>query len=580
MGRWRYRLVVGLIWLAVLAAAAAGWRYARTSGPAYGPVIVISIESLRADRLPVYGYTSVRTPAIDALAADAVAFDRAYAHSPLTLPSHVSMLSGLLPFQTGVRDEVGFPIPTGVTMLPQLLQKRGFKTGGVVSNYLLRKETGLGAAFGFFDDELTAGAADGAAVPAERDSADTVKIAERWIESIGTERFFLFLHLDGTGPSGAVPARFSRLSPYDARVAYADELVGRLIAFLKKHGLYYRGILILTSDHGESLGDHGEQGHGLSLYEAAVRTPLIVKLPRREGGGRHSTALVQQIDIAPTVLDLIGGPRPSAMRGRSLRRVLDSPTATLAGRSIYAESAAGRYRFGGDEVASLTDGQHRYIQSARPELYDLATDPGERTNLLETDANTAERLRAELDELTGMEPLPAPSPVTEPERSRLAAMGYVTGLPMAQPDIAGDQPPDMRDRVAAANAYWQAHALAVRGQTAGAIARFGEIVASDPGFAAGWDRLVDLLIAGGRFKEAATALTALLGLYPEAARAAEAEARIQQVMGPEPTAVQYALAARVWTSLGDKAKATEVRAAARMAVGDLALRKADASFRD
>jgi choline-sulfatase len=580
MGRWRYRLVVGLIWFAVLAAAAAGWRYARASGPSYGPVIVISVESLRADHLPVYGYTRIRTPAIDALAADAVAFDRAYAHSPLTLPSHVSVLSGLLPFQTGVRDEVGFTIPPSVALLPQLLHKRGFKTGGMVSNYLLRKETGLGAAFGFFDDELAAGAPEGAAPRAQRDSAETLKVAERWIESIGTARFFLFLHLDGMGPAGAVPARFAKYSPYDARIAYADELVGQLTAFLKKRGLYYGGVLVLTSDHGESLGDHGEQGHGLSLHEAAIHTPLVIKLPKRSGGGRHSGVLVQHADIAPTILDLIGAPRPSGMRGRSLRRVLDSPTATLPERAIYAESAAGRYRFGWGELSSLTDGRHRYIRSARPELYDLLEDPGERVNLVDADAETAQDMRRALEVLTGTSPLPAPSPVAEPERLRLAAMGYVTGLPAVAPDISGDQLPDVKDRVAVANAYWQANALAVRGRTDEAIGKYGEIVASDPGFAVGWDRLVELLAASGRFKEAAGDLSSLLALYPEAARLAEAEQRIQQVMGLAPTADHYVLAIRVWTSLGEKTKAAEVRATARKAVGDGALRKANANFRD
>jgi arylsulfatase A-like enzyme len=580
MGRWRYRLVVGLIWFAVFAAAAAGWRYARTSGPAYGPVIVISIESLRADHLPVYGYMKVRTPSIDALAADAVTFDRAYAHSPLTLPSHVSMLSGLLPFQHGVRDEIGFPIPGNIPLLPQLLRKRGFLAGGMISNYLLRKETGLGAAFGFFDDELAAGAAEGAKPPALRDSADTLKVAERWIDSIGTARFFLFLHLDGMSPSGVVPLRLAKLSPYDAKIAYADELVGQLIAFLKKRGLYNGGVLVLTSDHGESLGDHGEQGHGLFLYEAAIRTPLIIKLPRRDGGGRHSTALVQHIDIAPTVLDLIGAPRPSGMRGRSLRQVLDSPTATLPGRAVYAEAAGSRYRFGWGELGSLTDGHNRYIRSARSELYDLLNDPSERTNLLETDAKTAQDMRAALDALTGTGPLPAPAPVTEPERARLAAMGYVTALPVVPPEIAGDQLPDVKDRVAAANAYWQANALAARGQMTEAVAKYGEIVASDPGFAAGWDRLIDLLVATGRFKEASRALSSLLALFPEDARAAEAEARLQQILGPEPTAIQYALATRVWASIGEKARAAEVRAAARKAVGDGPLRKADASFKD
>ncbi len=582
MGRWRYRLVVGLIWLAVAAAAAAGWFYARSSGPAYGPVIVISIESLRADRLPVYRYTRVRTPSIDALAADSVSFDRAYAHSPLTLPSHVSMLSGLLPFQTGVRDEVGFPIPNSVSLLPQMLRRRGFKTGGMVSNALLRKETGLGAAFGFFDDEFAAGAADGAAPPAARDSAGTLKVAERWIESIGTERFFLFLHLDGMGPTAEVPPRFAKLSPYDGRVAYADELVGGLIAFLKKRGLYNGGIIVLTSDHGESLGSHGEQGHGLTLYEAAVRVPLVIKLPRRDAGGRHSTALVQHADIVPTILDLTGAPKPSAVRGRSLRRVLDSPTATLADRAVYAESAAGRYRFGWSEVASLTDGQHRYIRSARPELYDLVKDPGERANLVEAEAQKAQAMRTALDALSGTAPppVPAPEPVAEPERSRLAAMGYVTGLPGVAPDVPGDQLPDVKDKLGAANGYWQATALAARGQAAEAAAKYAELVAADPGLAIGWARLADVLAAAGRFKEAARALASLVALFPDAERVTEAERRIPQLIGPELTAAHYALAISVWTSLGEKAKAAEVRAAARKAVGDAALRKAQAAFRD
>jgi len=576
---WRYRFVVGLIWFAVLAAAAAGWRYARTSGPAYGPVIVVSIESLRADHLPVYGYTGIRTPAIDGLAADAVTFDRAYAHSPLTLASHVSMLSGLLPFQSGVRDEIGFPIPSNVSLLPQLLHRRGFKTGGMVSNYLLRKETGLGGAFGFFDDEFGAGAPEDAAPPAARDGAETLRIAERWIESIGTARFFLFLHLDGPGPSGAAPAAFGKSSPYDARIAYADELVGQLIAFLKKRGLYNGGVLVLTSDHGEGLGDHGEQGHGLFLYEPAVRTPLIVKLPRRDGGGRHSNALVQHIDIAPTILDLMGAPRPSGLRGRSLRNLLDSPTAIIPERQIYAESLAARYRFGWSEISSLSDGRYRYIMSARPELYDLVQDPKERVNLAESDTQTAQQVRAALETLTGASPLPAPSPVPGTERDRLAAIGYVAGLPAVEPEVPRDQLPDVKDRVAVANKYWEAVGLLARGQSPEAIARSREVVFDDPALAVGWDRLVGLLAASGRFREAADALSSLLALYPEATRTAEADQRLQQLLGTTPTPGHYLLAARVWNSLGEKAKAADVRAAARKAVGASALRKAEAGFR-
>ncbi len=559
--RWRYRFVVGLIWVAVLTAAGAGWRYARTSGPTFGPIIVISIDSLRADRLPVYGYAKVRTPAIDALAADSVLFDRAYAHSPLTLPSHVSMLSGLLPFQSGVRDEIGFPLPPSVSLLPQLLRRRGFKTGGVVSSYLLRKETGLGAAFGFFDDEL---GEDAAGPRFQRDGAATLKVAEQWIDTIGTGRFFLFLHLPGP----------TEKASYDARVAQADELVGQLIAFLKKRGLYSGGVLVLTSGHGLGLGDHGEDGHGLFLYEPVVRVPLIIKLPRRDGGGRHTAALVQHIDLAPTILDLVGAPRPAALGGRSLRNVLDSPTATLPLRQVYAESLAPRFRFGWSEVRSLTDDRRRYIESPRPELYDVLQDPRERTDLAESDTATVERMRAALDAMTANAAAPQPSPVPDAERERLAAAGYVTidGV-LRAPET------DAKDMSAVSNKYWQASRLAAAGKLPEGISAYQAVVKDDPSLAAAWERLATLLIDAGRLREAGEALTALIRLYPEDVRIAAAEARLQPLVAADAPPDRAVLAANVWTALGQKARAADVRAAARKAAGDAAVRKAEAALR-
>ncbi len=577
--RWRYRFVVGLIWIAVLTAALAGWFYARSSGPAYGPIILVSIESLRADHLPVHGYQRVRTPAIDGLAADSVIFDRAYSHSPLTLPSNVSLLGGLLPFQSGVRDDVGFPVPASVALLPQWLHRRGFKTGGVVSSCLLRSSTGLGAAFGFFDDGTGGSGAADEAAPCARDGSESLEVAEHWIESIGTSRFFLFLQIDGPAAAAGLAEETKRLSPYDARIAYADDLVGRLVAFLKKRGLYSGGILILTSDHGEGLGDHGEQGHGLFLYEQAVRTPLIVKLPRRDGGGRHSDALVEQIDIAPTVLDLVGAPRPSKIGGRSLRRVLDSPAAALPDRQVYAESLAPRLLFGWSEVASLTTRRYRYISAARPELYDLAQDPKERVNLADSDPATAQEMRAALEALLRNSPAPAPSAVPEPDLGRLAALGRVTGLPDVAPDTPGWQLADPKDLAPVANRYFEASRLEAQGRADEAIAAFRSVVGEAPSLAAGWDRLVALLVAAGRVSEAGEALTSLLKLYPEDGRAAEADRRLQALLGTTPTAEQFAVAESVWTSLGEKTRAADVRSAGRKAVGDAALRKAEAAVK-
>lgn len=622
-GRWRYRLVVALIWCAVLAAAAAGWRYARTSGPAFGPLVIVSVEGLRADHLPAYGYTKVHTPAIDALVADSVVFDRAYAHSALTLPSHVSLLSGLLPFQSGVRDEIGFAVRDDLPLVPRLLHKRGFKTGGMVSSYLLRKETGLGAAFGFYDDELAAETGSGG-VAAARDGAGTLKVAEHWIDSIGTGRFFLFLHLEGPSDA-ALSKQAGRLSPYDARVAYADELVAELVAFLKKRGLYSGGVLVLTSDHGEALGDHGEQGHGLFAYEPVIHVPLIVKSPRRDGGGRHSSALVQHIDIAPTLLDMVGAPRPSGLKGRSLRGVLDSPTGTLPLRQVYSEALGGYYRFGWAPVQSLTGDRYRYVRAARPELYDVLQDPRERADLVETNAAEAETLRAALEKLAGAQaavpvpavatPLPAAAaaapeaapassqagpaasqagaatpqaasagvpPAIDPaevERERLAALGFVP-VPVLQAEPGPTEGGEGRVADArASNKYWEGIGLAGRGDTAGAIAALREAVGGDPQMAAAWDRLTALLLQADRPKEAGDTLTSLLLLYPEAERLTEAERRLRSFLAGTPSADRYLAAVAVWQALGEKDRAAELRSAARKAVGEAALRKAEAATR-
>src|SRR5499427_4645968 len=241
----RFTFILGLAALATGLAALGGWRFARASAPLNGPIVIISIDSLRADRLPAYGYTAVRTPAIDALAADGVVFERAYAHSPQTLPAHAAILSGELPFETGVRDNVGFTVKPNTRMLPQMLRERGFTTGGVVSAYVLRKETGIAQGFDFFDGDMPPSSPELSIGQVQRDGSESEQIAEHWLESIGTARAFLFLHLYEPHKPYAPPERFSAYAPYDGEIAYADEIVGRLIRYLKSHQLYDRSTVIL-----------------------------------------------------------------------------------------------------------------------------------------------------------------------------------------------------------------------------------------------------------------------------------------------------------------------------------------------
>ncbi|MGE3177588.1 MAG: sulfatase-like hydrolase/transferase, partial [Vicinamibacterales bacterium] len=266
---FRASLILLLVALGTGLAAVAGWRYARVSSPVQGPIVLVSVEALRADRVGVTGRRSI-TPAIDALAADGVLFERAYTHTPQNLPAHVSLLSGRLPVETGVRDDVAPSVPATTRLLSQMLADRGYATGGIVSSFTLRKDTGLSRGFSFFDDALPDSRSSAPPI-VHRDGAEAEAAAERWLSAAATSRAFLFLHLAEPHAPYAPPARFSDLAPYDGEVAYADEIIGRLVAYLKTQQLYDQATIIVVGAQGESLGAHGERTHGLLVFDDTLR---------------------------------------------------------------------------------------------------------------------------------------------------------------------------------------------------------------------------------------------------------------------------------------------------------------------
>src|SRR5471032_2387503 len=484
----RFTFILILAALGTGLAAVGGWRYARASAPVSGPIIVISIDTLRADHLPAYGYTKVKTPAVDALAADGVVFERAYSHAPQTLPAHVSILSGQLPFETGVRDNVGFTVKSGERLLPQMLHERGFTTGGVVSAYVLRKETGISQGFDFFDGEMPPSSPELSIGQVQRDGGESEQIAEHWLSSIGTSRAFLFLHLYEPHKPYAPPERFKEYEPYDGEIAYSDEIVGRLVRYLKSHQLYDRSTIVLLSDHGEGLGDHGEQEHGLFVYDEAVHVPLIIKQEGNAGAGRRVADLVQHIDLVPTILDLVKAPGAGNFRGRSLKPVLEG-SGTLPPATIYSEALYARYHFGWSELTAVTDERYRYIKAPREELYDLAHDPHERNNIAEARPQPRQALRSALDRVTaGATTIQAPSEVSADARERLQALGYVG----AQTEISikpGEALPDPKDKRDVLERYRAAVDFASQRKWGQAIAVLQQILRDDPEMADVWTQL-------------------------------------------------------------------------------------------
>jgi tetratricopeptide (TPR) repeat protein len=410
--------------------AACGSRAPEERAAKGTPVVLISIDTLRADHLPAWGYRGVETPAIDALRKDGIQFSRAYSHTPLTLPSHASLLTGLLPGEHGIRDNVGYTLAaanvTGhqVPYLPQMLKDAGYATGAAVSAYVLRGRTGLATSFDFYEDsiEFQSGAGLGGL---QRPGSQTLALAKPWLESHAGGPFLLFFHLYEPHTPYTPPAPFASryaASPYDGEIASADSIVGGLLAELRRLGVYDRALIVLLSDHGEGLGEHGEDEHGLLLYEEDIHVPLLVKLPDSARAGATVQSPVQLTDVAPTVAALLGLSPSPAWRGASLLTQLagDAPP-----RRIYSETFYPRLHFGWSDLASLTDGAHHLIEGPAPELYDLARDPDERRNVLLDERRLYAEMKREVEQ--SRRELQPPSAVDEETRQAMAALGYLGG---------------------------------------------------------------------------------------------------------------------------------------------------------
>jgi choline-sulfatase len=508
--------IAGALLAAVATLAAAWWAVETTRAPQDpAAVILISIDTLRADHLTIYGYDRGSTPAIDALAADGVVFDRAYAHSPQTLPSHASILTGRLPFETGVRDNVGFTLKPGIPTLAELLHGRGYATGGVVSAFVLRKETGIGRGFDHFDADLPPSPPDVPIGEVQRPGEASLAAATRWIEGLAqpANRFFLFFHVYEPHAPYTPPPRYSHLAPYDGEIACADRIVGSLLDELKRRGLYDRALIVLLSDHGEGLGDHGEEEHGLFLYDETIRIPLVVKLPGRVSAGRRVAEPVQHIDLLPTILDYTGAAPVKDLRGRSLRKVMTDSGARLPDPGFYAEAFYSRYHFGWSELTALTDARYRFIRAPRSELYDLREDPRQLKDVSAERAQTAAAMRAGLERISAGAAVQSPQAVSHEDLERLQALGYV-GTQPAGATRPGDALPDPKDKAPALRAIRRAASLAGRRDYDQAAALVQQVVHDNPEMKDAWLQLGVLLVRAGRHAEALPVFKRLVELDP------------------------------------------------------------------
>ena len=483
---------------ALLAALVLAGGGCRSRPPEPPPIVVISIDTLRSDRLPAYGYSRGSTPAIDRLAREGVLFEQAFAQAPQTLPSHASLLTGLLPPAHGVHDNVGtaLGVDAGRT-LAERLAAAGYATGGAVSTLVLRAATGIGRGFERFD----------APAEAARPAATTLATLLPWLEEWRARRFLVLFHLFEPHSPYEPPAEIARRipDPYDGEIAAADRSVGNLLASLDRLGLYDRALIVLLSDHGEGLGDHGEEEHGLLLYRESIQVPLIVKLPGQARAGERVARTVALIDLVPTLIAIAGLDPDPALPGRSLLA-----THALAPRPVYSETWSTYIQFGWSELLSAIDGRYHYIEAPEPELYDLLADPGETRNLVADERRVGAALRAFLAPFP--REIATPEPTADAETAaRLSALGYLSGAGAADRSGPRLNPVDELPKLAP---VLRGIREFNEGRPGAAVALLEPALAANPGAAHGWQYLGRALAALGRHDEARAAFARIAGAAP------------------------------------------------------------------
>ena len=399
--------------------------------PAIRNVLLISIDTLRADRVSAYGYARPTTPNIDAVAREGVLFKDVRTPVPMTLPAHVSMLTGTLPPTHGLRDNLQSRLPEGSLTLAEMLKARGLTTGAVVSTFVLDRRFGTSQGFDTYDDRFQAVHKVGDL--SERKGDEAARVAREWLDAHKDKPFFLFLHLYDPHEPYDPPEPFAsqwKGQAYEGEVAFADHCVGQVMEKLRQLGLDDSTLVVITGDHGEMLGEHGELNHGFFVYEGALRVPLVVRVPRAEAAGRQIDLPASLIDVVPTVLSLLGAEVPKEVQGVDLSPWIAGRGAGGGARPLYAETVTPTRYYGANSLLAVIADGWKYIETTRPELYDLRRDPAETVNLLAREPARADALsRTLIAILTAAGRAPGPAPesaaLDEESRQRLAALGYL-----------------------------------------------------------------------------------------------------------------------------------------------------------
>ncbi|MEM8962284.1 MAG: sulfatase-like hydrolase/transferase [Acidobacteriota bacterium] len=403
-------------------------------------VLLVTFDTTRADHIGCYGRESARTPTLDQIAAEGVRFDQAMSAVPVTFPSHSTIHTGLYPPNHGVRDNGLFNLPPEVVTLAEIMRDAGYRTGAAVGAFPLAQQFGINQGFEIYDDKFLPGPGDeiepGHSLFFEERKADQVNAALfPWLEEVKDEPFFAWLHYFDPHQPLDPPSPYDQIfrhNPYDGEIAFADQSLGSVRRQLEEWGVWDRTLVVVVGDHGEGLGEHGEDTHSMLVYNSTLRVPFLMRLPDGFDAptGRVVTQRVGTVDVTPTIVDIVGVAPGVDFQGRSLVDAIRDDDASDARGLYYAETLAPRLSQGFGELRAIFEGPNKYIHGPRPELYDLAVDPKELDDLVDTRVELATEQESDLqtlvERLAQNAAANAAQAADDETRRKLEALGYIS----------------------------------------------------------------------------------------------------------------------------------------------------------
>lgn len=526
-----------------LVAAALGAGQAQKKAP-QPDVFLITIDTLRADHVHCYGYENIQTPALDRLAKDGIRFAYAFTPSPITNSSHTSILTGLLPSSHGVTD-FAVPLAPAHPTLAELLKKNGYHTAAFIGAVILDSKTlapGLDRGFDFYDNFPARSQTKSRWGRVERRGQEVVQHAETWMTAHPAGPHFVWVHLYDPHDPYEPPAPYSQTYKdrlYDGEIAYADSALARFVAYLKKAGRYDNALIIVVGDHGEGLGEHGEETHGIFLYDSTTHVPLIVKAPTKPPAQGHPDqivkAQVRTTDILPTVVDWLRIPPPERLDGESLKPYFDG--AEEKDRTAFGETDY-PLRFGWAALRSVRAEGFKFIEAPRPELYDLRADPGELANHYERSSSpTVQKFRGMLAEVKAKASAPA-GPQSADSRGSpgsddaLKALGYQgqSGAARATPPETSGLP-DPKDKIEEQNLLHRAMLASDDNRSDEARQALEKVLQLDPKSPTALRQLGELELHAGVYAPAAEHLKQAREVRPDDSTAAFYEGQAREKTG-------------------------------------------------